>query len=442
MNSHSSAISEPASAAATDNQFRKVVTSAAIGQFVEWYDFVIYAYSATVIANVFFPGADPVAGLLAAFAAYAVGFLMRPVGGVVFGILGDRIGRRSVLALIILLMGAATVGVGLLPGYNDIGLMAPILLVVCRLVQGLSAAGESTGSNSFVAEHSPDGKRARYVAFTYSFSNVAPIFAAACVLCTINLLAPDEYESWGWRIPFLISGPLAFIGLYIRRMVDESPVYQATVSAKKVSSQPLRDAFRQHKTAMMFCFALSALSSLGFYTLSGYFASYLQNTVGLSANKALISNGISLLVAFIMMNIGGILADRYGRKPILITSIVLCTLLTIPAYMIAAQGTFWSAVAGQCLLAAVSGLFWGPLPITLLELFPTRTRFSASSVSLNLAYALFGGTAPYLGTWLVASSGSKIAPAVYMTVVTVLVLLVTLKIPETFRSSLLHKEDS
>ncbi|MBX6426971.1 MAG: MFS transporter [Variibacter sp.] len=435
------AVADAVPSASEKGEVRRVVTSAAIGQFVEWYDFVIYAYSAGIIARLFFPNSDPTAALLSTFAVYAVGFVMRPLGGFVFGSLGDRIGRRRVLSLVILMMGAATVCIGLLPTYAQIGILAPLLLVLCRLLQGLSAAGETIGSNSFVAEHAPAGKRGLYVAFTYSFANLPPIAAALLILLLTNVLTGEAYAAWGWRIPFLIGGPLALVGLYIRTRVHESPAFKATQAAKRIASTPLRDAVRNQKKAMAFSFALAALSSLGFYTLAGYFVNYLTATVGLGSNAALISNSIALFVAFLTMTFGGHLSDRYGRKPVLLTGLLLSALVCIPAYRLAAQGSLLTAILGQSLIAFASGLFWGPLGIALLELFPTRTRFSASAVSYNLAYAIFGGTAPFVGTWLILQSGSKIAPAVYMTVVSVAVLLVVLMIPETFKGSLLHKED-
>lgn len=424
-----------------ESGLRRVLTSAAIGQFVEWYDFVIYAYSAAIIAKLFFPNADPTAALLSTFAIYAVGFVMRPLGGFIFGPLGDRIGRRRVLSLVILMMGAATLCIGLLPTYEQIGLLAPILLVVCRLVQGLSAAGETVGSNAFVAEHAPSDRRGLYVGFTYSFANLPPIAAALLVLLLTNVLTGEAYASWGWRIPFLIGGPLALVGLYIRHKVDESPAFQATKAARNVASSPLRDAVRDQKKAMGFSFALAAFSSLGFYTLAGYFVSYLITTVGLNSNAALISNSVALFVAFLTMIFGGHLSDRLGRKPVLIAGLVINALVCIPAYLIAAQGSLATAILGQSLLAFGCGLFWGPVGIALMELFPTRTRYSASAISYNLAYTIFGGTAPLLGTWLVMQSGSKIAPAVYMCAVSIAVLLVVLRIPETYRSSLVHAED-
>ena len=433
-------VAAPGSVSSTGR--RRVVVSAAIGQFVEWYDFVVYAYTATVVATLFFPAEDRVASLLATFAVYAIGFVMRPVGGLLFGHLGDRLGRRGVLALVILLMGASTAAVGLLPTYAQIGLAAPVLLVVCRLLQGLSAGGEAMGSNALVAEHAPPDRRGLYVGFTYSFANLPAVFAALFVLLLTNLLSADTFESWGWRIPFLFGGLISLVGLYIRSRVAESPAFQITRSADRVSKAPILTVLRDHRRALGFAFAMAALSGLGFYTLTGYFATYLAEAVGLTGNASLISNSVALTVAFVTMPLGGLLSDRVGRRPVLMLGAALSAIVSIPAYLLASAGTLATAVLGQSLLAAALGVFFGPVGIVFLELFPTRTRYSGSAIGYNAAYVVFGGTAPLFGTWLVEVTGSLIAPAVYMTVLSAVVFTVATRLPESYRAPLVHAEDA
>jgi MFS transporter, MHS family, proline/betaine transporter len=420
---------------------RAVVGSAAIGQFVEWYDFVVYAYTASVVATLFFPAEDRVASLLATFGVYAVGFLMRPLGGFVFGHLGDRLGRRGVLAAIILLMGGSTAAIGLLPTYAQVGLLAPILLIVFRLTQGLSAGGEAMGSNALVAEHAPDHRRGLYVGFTYSFANLPAIFAALFVLLLTNVLAPADYESWGWRIPFLLGGAVSLVGLYIRTRVDESPAFRSTRAADRVAKTPIRTVFRHHRRALAFAFAMASLSGLGFYTLTGYFSTYLREAVGLSSDAALLSNSIALGVAFVAMPLAGLASDRVGRRPIMVLGAALSAALSIPAYLLAGSGTLAGAIAGQGLLALALGTFFGPVGIVFLELFSTRIRYSGAAIAYNSAYLVFGGTAPLFGTWMVDVSGSLLAPAVYMTVLAACVFVVALRLPETYRHSLIHAED-
>lgn len=420
---------------------RKVVVSAAIGQFVEWYDFVVYAYAASIIATLFFPSKDRVASLLATFGVYAVGFLMRPLGGIVFGHFGDKLGRRGVLAVIILLMGASTFALGILPTYAQIGLWAPILLLVCRLLQGLSAGGEAMGSNALVAEHAPDRRRGLWVGFTYSFANLPAVFAALFVLVLTNQLGADSYQAWGWRIPFLFGGVISLIGLYIRFRVDESPAFEKTKSADRVQQSPILSVLRHHRRSLGFAFAMASLSGLGFYTLTGYFSTYLREAVGLSTSDALISNSIALMIAFITMPMGGLLSDHIGRRPTLILGAGLSALVSIPAYLLASAGTLSTAIAGQSLLAIGLGLFFGPVGIVFLELFPTRNRYSGAAIGYNSAYVVFGGTAPLFSIYLVHVTGSLVAPAVYMTVLAACVFLVALRLPESYKNSLVHAED-
>jgi len=419
---------------------RRVVISAAIGQFVEWYDFVVYAYVASVVATLFFPAEDRIASLLATFAVYAVGFVMRPVGGMLFGHLGDRLGRRGVLAAVILLMGGSTAAVGLLPTYQQIGIAAPILLVACRLLQGLSAGGEAMGSNALVAEHAPEHRRGMYVGFTYSFANLPAVFAALFVSLLSTVLTTDAFQSYGWRIPFFIGGVLSLVGLYIRRRVDESPAFEATRAAGKVAKTPLMTVLREHSRPLGYAFAMAALSGLGFYSLSSYFATYLKEAVGLSYNQSLLSNGLAMLVAFIVMPLAGLLSDRIGRRRVLVVGAALSAVAALPAFLLAGSGSLAGALAGQSLFAVALGTFFGPVGVVFLELFPTNTRYSGAALGYNAAYVVFGGTAPLVGTWLVSASGSLLAPAVYMAAVAVVVLLVALRIPETFRRSLLDAE--
>jgi len=419
--------------------FKRVLSSAAIGQFVEWYDFVIYAYSAATIAKLFFPAGDPAIAILATFAIYSVGFLARPLGGYIFGTLGDKIGRRRVLSIVILLMGGATVGIGLLPTYSQIGILAPLLLIVCRLLQGLSAAGETVSSNSFVAEHAPPRHRGRFVSFTFSFSTAAPVAAALVVLAFSNGMAPGQYESWGWRIPFLLGGPLALIGLYIRRIVDESPAFEQVVAADGIPHSPLREAATLQTAAMVRAFALAAFSSLGFYSLSGYFVTYLVET-GLDRQGALISNGIAMFLAFVSFWVGGELSDRFGRKPVIVTTIVLSVLLTIPAFMMSSSATFEMALLGQTLLGINYGIFWGAFGIAVVEMFPARTRVTGATMSFNIAYTLFGGTAPFIGAWLLLRTADNLSPAYYIVGVSALALFAAVSMRETVGSDMLNTE--
>lgn len=410
---------------------QKVMAASAIGHFVEWFDFAVYAYAAPVIAAQFFPQFDATAALLSTFAVYAVGFIARPVGAFLLGALGDRFGRKRVLAAIILLMGVSTTLIGLLPTYAVIGIGAPLLLVLFRILQGLSAAGETIGSNSFVAEHSPTANRGRNVGIVYTASNLPPVLAALLVLGLTTMLAPDAYEAWGWRVPFLLGAPLAIVGLYIRTRVDESPAFIEMRETKKVEKAPIRTVFAEHWRAMLFVFSMAAVASLGYYSLTGYFYSYMTVTIGLSSQAALVSNSIALLITFVMVPVAAAISDRIGRRRMLLIAIAFSAIVALPAYLLVGLGTLGSAIAAQSLLGFALGLVFGPAGPAYVEMFPARVRYTGASISYNLAFTIFGGTAPLLATALIGWTGANIAPAWYIVAVTVIAFVVLLRMPET-----------
>lgn len=419
---------------------RKVMMASAIGHFVEWFDFAVYAYAAPVIAAQFFPDFDPAAALLSTFAVYAVGFVARPVGAFLLGALGDRFGRKRVLAGVVLLMGLSTTLIGLLPTYAVIGVVAPLLLVILRLLQGLSAAGETIGSCAFVAEHSDIPNRGRNVGIVYTASNLPPVLAALLVLGLTTMLAPEAYEAWGWRVPFLLGAPLAIVGLYIRTRVDESPAFVEMRKTKQVESAPIRAVFAQHWRAMLTVFAMAAVASLGYYSLTGYFYSYMTVTIGIDSDAALISNSIALLITFFTVPIAAAVSDRIGRKRMLLIAVVFSAIVALPAYLLVGVGTLGSAIAAQSLLGLALGLVFGPAGPAYVEMFPARVRYTGASISYNLAFTIFGGTAPLLATALIAWTGSTISPAWYIVAVTVLALVVLVAMPETRSRSM--RDDS
>jgi MHS family proline/betaine transporter-like MFS transporter len=413
------------------SRVRKVMASSAIGHFVEWFDFAVYAYAAPVIASQFFPEFDPAAALLSTFAVYAVGFIARPVGGFLLGALGDKFGRKNILALVILLMGVSTTLIGLLPTYAAIGILAPILLVTLRMVQGLSAAGETIGSCLFVAEHSPVASRGRNVGIVYTASNLPPVVAALLVLFLTTVMSDSSYETWGWRVPFLIAAPLAFVGLWIRLRVEESPVYGEMKKAQEVEKTPIRNVFKSNRKAMVTVFSIAAVTSLGYYSLTGYFYSYMTVTIGVPSNHALISNSIALLITFLTVPISAAASDRVGRKKTLLASIGFSAVIAIPAYMLVNVGTLPAAIAAQAVLGLALGLVFGPAGVAFVEAFPAKVRYTGASISYNVAYTVFGGTAPLLATGLVTLTGVTISPAWYIVSITILAFFVLLGMKET-----------
>ncbi|WP_051792562.1 MFS transporter [Amycolatopsis jejuensis] len=407
------------------------LAGAAIGTLIEFYDFAIYALAVPVIASAFFPKGDSGAALLATLATYGVAFVVRPLGGIVFGRLGDRIGRRRVLALVLTLIGVSTAAIGVLPTYGQAGLLAPLLLVLLRLLQGLSAGGEVTSATSFALEHAPRGRRASWITIVIAMSAVSSIIGLLVVLGVAAATTNAQFEGWGWRVPFLLALPLSLVGLYLRMRTEESPEFTEAARTDNLSRTPLRDAVRQNPAAIWYAFALSATSALAFYYLAGYFPTFLQVTAGLSRVQALTANGVALVVFIVAICLAGIAGDRFGRRRMIRIGAALLAVSAVPAFLLAASGSIGGAIAGQVLVALSLGTFGGGSYTALLEVFPTRLRVSGASLGYNIGYALLGGTAPLLAAALIRATGLVTAPGIYLAIIAVLGLAGVWRIPET-----------
>jgi MHS family proline/betaine transporter-like MFS transporter len=422
---------------------RTALLAGAIGNVVEWYDFAIYGFTATTIATLFFPEGDRTAALLATFAIFGVTFFVRPIGGLFWGHVGDKAGRRNALAAVVLLMGGATMLIGFLPTFAQVGLLAPALLLACRLVQGFSAGGESPNSIAFAVEYAPPGRRGLWGSIIATSAVLPVALAALTVLLLASTLSEAAYASWGWRVPFLLGGPLSVVGLYLRLRMEDTPAFnELEQNQRKVEGIPVTEAFREHLGGMALVFAVCSFTALGNYTLFSYFVPYLTENVGLAQSAALLSNVAAVALMVALGPVWGLASDRIGRKPIMLLACGLVALGAVPAFVLAGSGGLVAAFLGQALLAV--GLSFG-LPLyssVQSELFPTRVRVTAAAVSYNLAYALFGGTAAFVGTYLVSRTGSDVAPAVYLVAMAAIVFLVSLLwLPETRGRALLKDED-
>lgn len=417
-------------------QARRVIIASGVGNFVEWYDFVIYGFSIPIIADMFFPEGDATAGLLAALAVYGVAFIARPFGGMVFGSMGDRIGRRNTLAVVILLMAIATVAIGVLPTYAKVGLFAPLLLVVARLAQGFSAGGEFTGAATFVAEHVTPGRRGLWVAGVSVFSLVGAAFAALTMLIFTSAF-PASYAAWGWRVPFLVGGLVALVGLYLRLRLDETPAFRALETMKDVKRAPLREALRQHPRQLVLMFFVFGYMGLAAHSILGYMPTYLTERVGVDTNTALVAGAIILLVGAGIGVIVGRISDSVGRKPVIITTVLAAVAFTIPAFLSVGIGSdLAGAVIAELLLVAPYGALAGVMLPATMELLPARVRFAASAVGYNAAYMVFGGTAPFMDSLLVQWTGTGLGPAIYITVIAAVAFAAILVgLPETRHTS-------
>ena len=436
---HNPSTSYSASAAGTANvspaTLRKVTFAASAGTVVEWFDFAVYGFLAPIIARTFFPEGDTVVALLQTFAVFAVAFALRPIGGAFFGMLGDRIGRKRVLALTVLLMSGATMSIGLLPAYETIGIWAAVLLTLARSLQGLSAGGEYAGAVTYVIEHSPQNERSRHSSWMPASTFAS--FAGAALLCyllTANLPAA-AMDSWGWRIPFLVAAPMGLIAFYIRRKLDESPLFKEVSESSAATHTPLSTTLRKQWKPMAILTGYISLTALSFYTFSTYMTTFLGEVVGLPSELVLMSNVLALTFAAVIAPFIGRICDKVGRRRTMFASSVLLGGLAIPAYLLAGGGSFANALGGQLLLAVGAVTANVVTAVLLSEAFPTAVRYTSSAVTYNVSYAIFGGTAPFVATFLISLTNNKLAPAIYLTVIAAVALIATFLMPETSRKS-------
>ncbi|MGV0746035.1 MFS transporter [Mycolicibacterium sp. XJ870] len=418
---------------ATGNEaaVRKAITGASIGNAVEWFDFAIYGFLATYIAANFFPAGNETAALLNTFAIFAAAFFMRPLGGFVFGPLGDRLGRQRVLAVVILLMSAATLGIGLLPTYSTIGVVAPLLLLLLRCLQGFSAGGEYGGGAVYLAEYATQRRRGLTVTFIAWSGVLGFLLGSITVTLLAALLSPEAMDSYGWRIPFLVAAPLGLVGLYIRLRLDDTPEFTKLDAADRVSKSPLREAVRTARKPILQVIGMFIVFNVGYYVVFTFVPTYFIKTLQFSKTESFVSITLASLTALILILPLAALSDRIGRKPLLIAGSVGFIVFAYPLFLLMNSGSVVAAVAGHCLLAAIESVYVATAVTAGVELFATRVRYSGFSIGYNIAVAVFGGTTPYVVTWLTAETGNHLAPALYLIVAAVVSVGAVLTLTES-----------
>ncbi len=368
----------------------RAALAACVGSALEYYDFFIYATAAALVFNkVFFPGADPATGTLLALATFGVGYVARPVGAFFCGHIGDRFGRKKVLIGTLMLMGSSTFIIGCLPTYNEIGVWAPILLVVLRLLQGFSASGEQPGAASMTIEHSPEGRRAFFSSFTLTGTMLGSILATTAFL-PIAALPQDQLLSWGWRVPFLMSFLVLIIGLVIRRKLEETPVFKQEAEHHETPQMPLSVLFRHHKMSVVRV-ALIALTAM-VNTIFGVWAlSFAVNTVGIDRGMMLMVSVVANIVGLVAIPLWAILADRIGRKPVYLFGIIGCAIVTwLFLSALATGNSFWIFAIAILLLGGVYQAHNAVFPSFFAEMFPTKVRLSGMAIGTQIGFAIAG----------------------------------------------------
>jgi MHS family proline/betaine transporter-like MFS transporter len=394
---------------------REAVVAGVVGNVLEWYDFAVYGYLVPVISQVFFPDANPYKSLLTTLAVFGVGFVMRPVGSVVFGVFGDLYGRRRALSAVIFLMALSTLAVGCLPSYGQAGLLGPVLLVVCRLAQGLSAGGEWGGSTAFIVEHASEGRRGYVGSWQQVSVGAGFLLGSLSALLLNRALAPEAMLSWGWRVPFLLGIVVGLVGLWLRLRLADTPKFTEIEQHGEVAKTPLMETLTTYPRQTVRAFGLTLHNTVAYYIALVYIPNWFVSEAKLERGTALTISTLSLLAFVVLLPFTGALSDRIGRRPVLMASCAGYIVLTYPLFLMASSGALAWCAAMQLVLVIFLALYSGGAPATYSELFPTRVRYTALSIGYNLAVAVFGGFAPFIAQKLIEITGGfKLAPTFYV----------------------------
>ncbi|MDX1950427.1 MAG: MFS transporter [Rickettsiales bacterium] len=380
---------------------KKVITSTMIGNGLEWYDYALYGHFAALISRHFFPQQDPVVSLIATFGIFAVGFLMRPIGAVFFGYIGDKYGRKQALSLSILLMAIPTACIGLLPTYEHIGIWATILLTIIRLVQGVAIGGEFGGSIVYLVEHASE-KNKNLIGSTSVISMLIGVLLGAGISSLLaTIMSEENFVNYGWRIPFILGLVIGLVGLYIRTHLDESPAFLDAKETGHLSDKPVKETFQANLTELLLAIGVYMAVTIPFYLQSVFMNSFMVKFLGFKVSDALFINSASLLMMMIAVPISAILCDKYEREKILKFVLVAYIIFALPLVYFLDDKSFAMALIGQLGFSFIIGFYIAPIPTLLVDIFPTRVRYTGMSLSCNLAAAIFGGTTPALVTFFI-----------------------------------------
>jgi MHS family proline/betaine transporter-like MFS transporter len=405
------------------SQRRRAIIATVIGNGLEWFDFTVYSFFAVIIAKLFFPTGNDLSSLLLAVATFGVGFFMRPVGGIVLGIYADRVGRKAALSLTILLMALGTTLIGIAPTYEQIGIFAPLLIVVARLMQGFSAGGEMGGATAFLTEYAPVRQRAYYSSWIQASIGVAVLLGAATGTFVTRSLSPEALNSWGWRLPFLLGIVIGPVGYYIRHHLDETPAFRDT--AERADS-PLKEIVQAYPRETIASFSMVILWTVCTYVLLFYMPTYAVKVLNVPQADGFVAGMAGGCAIMVFAPLVGLLADRIGRRVLLSGSALLILALAWPmfAYINHVPGLA-SLLVFQLVFGVLIATYTGPILAAFSELFPARVLSTGLSVAYNFAVTIFGGFASFIITWLIATTGSSMAPAIYVMIAAAISLVGT-----------------
>jgi MHS family proline/betaine transporter-like MFS transporter len=383
---------------------KKVIFAGLIGNVMEWYDFAVYGFFAAVLAPQFFPSSSPSVSLIAAFGAFAAGFLVRPLGGLVFGWVGDKLGRQRALMYSVMAMAIPTVLIGCLPNYAHIGILAPILVVALRIVQGLSVGGEYTCSLVFLSESAVPERRARTAIWGMWGAAAGILLGSGIGALVANLMDPEQLSSWGWRIPFLLGGLVAITGIIARKAIHATPITGE-------SQNPVRELFSRYPREVLRVALLNIVNGVGFYTAFVYAVTYIRNIDQLDEATALDLNSLSMIILLVILPVTAWLADRFGRRPVVIIGAAILTFGALPFFELMHHPAPMLVFLGELGFVVGVGMIAGGLSAANVELMPAPVRCTGLSFAYNASIGWFGGTTPLIATWLITQTGNPVSPA-------------------------------
>ncbi|MGA5166695.1 MULTISPECIES: MFS transporter [Streptomyces] len=416
-------MSSPATAPPAPSSLKRIVAASLIGTTIEWYDFFLYGSAAALVFNkLFFPGSDPLVGTLLSFLTYAVGFAARPLGALVFGHYGDRLGRKKLLVLSLLLMGGATFAIGLLPTHATIGTAAPVLLTVLRLVQGFALGGEWGGAVLLVSEHGDAGRRGFWASWPQTGAPAGQLLATGVLSALTALLSDAAFTSWGWRIPFLLSGVLVIVGLWIRLSVDESPVFKAALAraearrteTAQVEKMPLVAVVRHHWRDVLIAMGARMAENISYYVITAFILVYATTSTGLSKQTALNAVLVASAVHFAVIPAWGALSDRIGRRPVYLIGAVGVGAWMFPFFALVDTRSFGGLLLAVTVGLVLHGAMYAPQAAFFSEMFSTRMRYSGASIGAQFSSVAAGAPAPLIATALLADHGTSTPIALYV----------------------------
>ncbi|PIJ51130.1 proline/betaine transporter [Erwinia sp. OLTSP20] len=422
-----------------DAKLRKAITAAALGNAMEWFDFGVYGFVAYALGQVFFPDANPGVQMVAALATFSVPFLIRPLGGMFFGALGDRYGRQKILAITIVIMSLSTFAIGLIPSFASIGIWAPILLLLAKMAQGFSVGGEYTGASIFVAEYSPDRKRG-FLGSWLDFGSIAGFVLGAGVVVVIStIVGQEKFLDWGWRVPFFLALPLGMIGLYLRNALEETPAFQQHVDKLEQGDREglaagpqisFKEVASRHWRSLLTCVGLVIATNVTYYMLLTYMPSYLSHNLHYSEDHGVLIIIAVMIGMLFVQPVMGLMSDKFGRRPFVIFGSIALFILAIPCFMLINSNVLGLIFVGLLLMAIVLNAFTGVMAASLPAMFPTHIRYSALASAFNIS-VLIAGLTPTAAAWLVETTENLYMPAYYLMVIAVIGLITGIVMKET-----------